>query len=106
MRQAWRAPPGRPVRYDDAWVASIGHPYLRALLGHYLRHHRHGGAPGAPLHDPCAVLAVTHPHWFSFETPTATLTVARTVDARAVLALVRDVLDGLDATTGPQRGRR
>ena len=94
------------VRYDDAWVGSIGHPYVRALLGHYLRHHRHVGVAGAPLHDPCAVLAVTHPHWFSFETPSATLSVARTVDAGAVLALVRDVLGGLEATTGPDQGRR
>lgn len=53
------------VRYDGAWAASLDHPYLRALVEHYLRHHRYGRV-GAPLHDPCAVLAVTHPQWFSF----------------------------------------
>ena len=94
------------VRYDDAWVASIEHPYVRALLDHYLHHHRHPGAPGAPLHDPCAVLAVTHPTWFSFDASSAEVSVACAVDAGLVLALVRDVLNGLDAATGPERGRR
>jgi inosine-uridine nucleoside N-ribohydrolase len=36
------------------------------LLGYYERH----GTPdrlGQPMHDPCAVLGLTHPHLFSFE---------------------------------------
>ena len=94
------------VRYDEAWVASIEPPYVRALLDHYRRHHRYVDAPGAPLHDPCAVLAVTHPEWFSFEAHSTTVSVARTVDAAAVLALVRDVLNGLGAATGGGPGRR
>ena len=94
------------VRYDDTWVASIEDPYVRALLGHYRRHHRYTDAPGAPLHDPCAVLAVTHPEWFSFEAQSATVSVARTVDVAAVLALVRDVLNGLGGATGGEPRRR
>lgn len=52
------------VRYDDGWADALARPYVAALLRHYLGRHRYG-PPGAPLHDPCAVLAVTHPHLFS-----------------------------------------
>jgi len=54
------------VRYDEAWVDTITQPYVAALLRHYLANHRYLEAAGAPLHDPCAVLAVTHPELFEF----------------------------------------
>lgn len=107
------------VRYDAAWVDSITQPYVRDLLRHYLHNHHYTDAPGAPLHDPCALLAVARPELFGFEEVTVAVeragvltrgmtvvdrrpsagdpnvSLARTVDAPAVLAIVRDVVNGL-----------
>lgn len=42
--------------------------FYRNLLRHTLdAYERTTGEPRRPLHDPCAVLAVTHPHLFKFE---------------------------------------
>jgi len=107
------------VRYDEAWLDGIRHPYVAALLRHYLAGHRYREASGAPLHDPCAVLAVTHPELFRFaDHPAAvecageltrgmtvvdrrpwaggdTVSVATSVDAPAVLDLAAAAVNRL-----------
>lgn len=104
------------VRYDETWVDGLGHEFVAALLRRYLSGHRYGRGLGAPLHDPCAVVAVTHPELFEFaDHPVvvecagehtrgmtvvdrrpgvagATVSVARTVDAGEVLRLAADAI--------------
>lgn len=57
-----------PVRIAD--IAALNGRLARVLTGlfeffsdNYISRHHH--LRGAPLHDPCAVLAVTHPEWFT-----------------------------------------
>jgi inosine-uridine nucleoside N-ribohydrolase len=77
------------VRADAGTVAqlrALGSPAARlvadALDASADRHAQAGDPDGAPLHDPCALLCVTHPHLFSTEpaevriSPDGTLDVA------------------------------
>ena len=94
--------------------------FLADLLAYYGRHGRAataGAPPGIPMHDPLAVLAVTHPHLFTHTrrpvhvelaggsrgttvvdtrdhapADAATCDVAEAVDADAVRALILDTL--------------
>lgn len=56
---------------DRAVLAQTADPvaaFYANLLRHTLKaYERTTGQPRRPLHDPCAVLAVTHPHLFTFE---------------------------------------
>ena len=54
----------KPLKQADGVVARFAEPLLRFLLG---RMEELTGRRDAPLHDPCAVLAVTHPKLFEFE---------------------------------------
>ena len=113
------------LRYDEQWVASLQNRYVAALLGHYLANHRYLERAGAPLHDPCAVLAVTHPHLFEFgDYPVAvecdskltrgmtvvdrrpwaegpTVSVALTIDAAGALSLIADAINDLAQVDEP-----
>lgn len=122
----------RMTAEDGDRLRATGTPqgaFLADLLAYYGRSGRGGGrAPvGSPMHDPLAVLAVTHPHLFTHERrpvhvelagdargmtvvdtrPHApadadTCDVAEAVDAAAVRSLILDTL--LEACTGGASG--
>ena len=54
----------KPLQQSDGDIAGFAEPLLRFLLG---RMEELTGRRDAPLHDPCAVMAATHPHLFEFE---------------------------------------
>ena len=78
--------------------------------GTYRARHRH--IDGAAVHDPCAVMALTHPHLFTREfahveiethgTRTAGMTVIDQRDLKEVPDANCDVLTGIDADAGWQ----
>jgi inosine-uridine nucleoside N-ribohydrolase len=72
------------VLVDDALVArcaalpNVFGPFCASFLGEYLATVRRltGGGGDAALHDPCAVLAVTHPELFAFADRVVTVELA------------------------------
>lgn len=119
---------------DGRRLGAAGGPraeFLADLLGYYGRHGRAGeddeDNEGSPMHDPLAVLAVTHPHLFTHvDRPVrvelaggtrgmtvvdqrgyapaggTTCAVAEAVDAPAVRTLILDtLLDAADPATDP-----
>lgn len=82
------------VRVDDRWIEALRAPLLRTSLREYARLHTHRQRPGTPVHDPCAVLAVTHPHLFDLEETGPGTWVARRIDAPEALRVLAEALGG------------